>query len=125
MKLIIALFAFSTLTGCATYISKNDCLKDNFYKKAKKVAYKGFKASIYNNYQESCKKHGIEVESVTFTKGWTEGMKEFCTEHRGFHWGITRKSNPNICSEELKPYFEKGYKKGKLMANGRRRNKKG
>ena len=64
MKLITLLLILSSLTGCATYISKNDCSKDNFYKKAKSSSYKN-KTSIFKDYRKACKKHGIEVEKVT------------------------------------------------------------
>ena len=59
MKLITLLLILSSLTGCATYISKNDCSKDNFYKKAKSSSYKGNKTSIFKDYRKACKKHGI------------------------------------------------------------------
>ena len=97
MKNIIMQSIILLTYGCATYTTKKDCSKENVEKIAQKLAYKGHKKSLFTSLQKSCKKHGIEINKSTFIKSWTKGMKEFCTEHRGYHWALTRNFNPNIC----------------------------
>ena len=124
MKNVIMQAIVLLTCGCATYTSKKDCSKENLEKLAQKLAYKGQKKSLFTSLQKSCKKHGIEINKSTFIKGWTRGMKEFCTEQRGFHWGLTRRENPSICIKELKPFFNKGYLKGKRAYQGKTRRRK-
>jgi len=124
MRWQIACLIFILGTGCAHKLTKNECSTKDLFKFGKNLAYKGFKLSVFNNIQRSCKEHGIEIKSAAFKKGWVEGMKNFCTDHRGFHWGVTRRDDPNICTEELRLDFEKGYIRGKNLAKSRGKKKK-
>ena len=124
MKSPIACLVFILVTGCAHNLTKSECARKDPFKLGKSLAYKGFKSSILNNIQKSCKEHGVEFKSTAFKKGWREGMKDFCTDHRGFHWGVTRREDPKICIEELRLDFEKGYIRGKNLAKSRGRKKK-
>ena len=127
MKLSVACVIFILLTGCAHKLTKNECVKKDPFKLGKKLAYRGFKSSVFESLQSSCKEHGVEIEMkrAAFKKGWHEGMKDFCTSQRGFHWGFTEKDDPKICSEELRPDFEQGYSRGKKFARSREGNRKG
>ncbi|MDC0255382.1 DUF2799 domain-containing protein [Bacteriovoracales bacterium] len=119
MKLIILCITFCFATGCAHTLSKRECSKNKLFEIGKKMAYKGTKFSIFKSLRKSCKKYGVDIKELTFQKGWFEGMKGFCTTHRGFHWGITGKDNPNICTEEFKDDFERGYARGKSLGRNR------
>ena len=119
MKLSIVCLIFILGTSCAHRLTKSECTSKDPFKLGKSLAYKGYKSSVLKYIQKTCKKHGVEYKSAIFKKGWFEGMKEFCTDNRGFHWGATRKEDPKICTEELRPNFERGYSRGRNFAKGR------
>ena len=125
MRWLIACVILILLTGCAHKLTKNECVKKDSLNLGKNYAYKGFKLSIFERIQNSCREHGVEMKRAAFKKGWHEGMKDFCTSQRGFHWGFTEKDDPKICIEELRPAFEQGYSRGKKIARSRGGNRKG
>ena len=111
--------------GCTHKLTKKECLNKDLFKFGQDLASKGYKLSIFENIQNSCKEHGIKVERTVFKKGWYEGMKKFCTYQSGFNFGASNRNDPQICIDELKDDFEKGYNHGRKSKRSRGKSKQG
>jgi len=94
-------------------LSKKECLEGNWFKTGKRDAYYGFKKNRLNHHKDTCLKYKVEPDPDQHEKGHAEGLKLFCTEQRGYHWGITNKENPKTCPAELKSSFIKGFERGR------------
>ena len=99
--------------------SKEDCIKGDWFKFGKKDAYFGFKSNRFNHHKKICSKFNITPNENQYANGRNEGLKLFCTESRGYHWGRTNKENPKICPMTTKKIFLKGFKRGHRDRNGR------
>jgi hypothetical protein len=115
------------LSGCA-FLNKKDCERANWQKLGIKDGEKGRSEYILTEYKKSCSKYGIIPDEKLYKKGRTTGLEEFCDEQTGFHMGTSRRDYPNVCPEDLKPYFDKGYKRGleraKTLSERRSRKKR-
>ena len=125
MKFLIVFLFLVMATSCSHKLTKKECSNKDLFKLGQDLASKGYKLSIFEDIQKSCKEHGINVEKISFKKGWYEGMRKFCTYKSGFHFGASNRNDPGICIGELKADFEKGYNNGRKSKRGRGKNKKG
>tara|TARA_B100000029_G_C16947640_1_gene731297 strand:+ start:158 stop:550 length:393 start_codon:yes stop_codon:yes gene_type:complete len=109
MKIIFPLLVL--LSGCAS-LTENQCKVANWYKIGLKDAEKGHEESRIEDHKKSCAKLKITPNPEQYKKGREVGLQEFCTESKGLSYGISRRDFPDICPEELRLNFEKGYKEG-------------
>ena len=72
-------------------------------------AMKGKKSSFPNSKCLNLSKDKSEKEYV---KGWTAGLKTFCSYERGYEFGLNEKKYLDICPRDNSVDFLKGYKAG-------------
>ena len=59
-----------------------------------------------------CLKLSADQDKTEYTKGWTAGLKVFCSYKTGYEFGLNGKKYQNICPKKLEVDFFKGYRKG-------------
>ena len=98
-------------------LTKQDCMKGNWFNVGKKDVYLGFKPNRINHHKKTCLKYKLKVDPVQYAEGRLEGLKLFCTEESGYHWGRTNRENPQICPDSTSNLFLKGHRRGKRARN--------
>ena len=82
------------------------CLYDTGYSRAFKS---GRKKSVTDNF---CLKTKGVSESVEYSKGYQAGLTAFCTQAKGYQFGLAGKTYRSICPKKSEAEFFKGYTKG-------------
>lgn len=100
------------LAGCATHLSKAQCLSTNWYQMGLTAGRNGQRVNV-NSAVQDCAKYHIHVNTNAYIRGWNAGVKRFCTYQRGYRLGSTGQANPRICpAGNLQQRFDQGFHRG-------------
>ncbi|MBF0377614.1 MAG: DUF2799 domain-containing protein [Desulfamplus sp.] len=106
--LVGLLFAYSSLSGCAT-MNQSECQNADWELIGFKDGSKGRLNSYLENHRNACAKYNITPNLQAYLRGHKNGVKEFCTEYNGFEEGKRGWSYNGVCPSELSGDFLKGY----------------
>lgn len=112
-------FRFSLLlfigifVGCATTLTKNECLEANWYEIGRIDGSNGEPRAKFQEHVEACSRYNVHVGREAYYRGRDHGLKIYCTKDRGFDLGILGKKYNTTCPKDLQSEFHDGYTKGK------------
>lgn len=114
-NIIVTILSFvfvAFLLGCASNLSKNECLQADWYEIGYVDGTGGAPRSLFQEHAETCLKYNVHVGREAYYRGRDQGLKVYCKQDRGFDLGrLGRKYNP-VCPQELESGFLAGYTKG-------------
>ena len=110
MKLILIYISIFLLNGCSS-LSKEDCANHNWFNLGQLDAMSGEIEPKTAVYRQDCSKHGLQIKSMDYLKGFEKGLKKYCTYHNGFRRGEYGEESHSLC-EESNPDYKKGYLSG-------------
>jgi hypothetical protein len=99
------------LTGCAS-MSKEDCLVTDWYEIGRLDGMQGKPRTGLQSRAKACLEHGISADRVAYYQGHDEGLKNYCTEQRGFELGRQGQVYRSVCPAGLEKGFRAGYRNG-------------
>jgi hypothetical protein len=113
IKYLFVAVSTSMLLGCVSS-SKNEisCETENWHMAGKETALLGNLVTVFDKVQEQCPDTLASTAKVEFTQGYSEGITEYCTYESGYQKGDANIKTNNICPDELRTDFEKGYQLG-------------
>lgn len=101
------------LPACAS-MNKEDCVSADWQSVGYEDGSKGLNTEEFSDRKKQCAKHGITVSEDLYSKGYDEGLSQYCTPKGGLLAGESGKKYQNVCSTELEaaflPIYEKGLK---------------
>jgi len=100
------------LLGCTT-LTKEEYQTTNWFEMGKAAGVSGRPASSVSGYQQSCSKHGIQVNQKKYEKGRSEGLKLYCTYESGHSIGLSGKTYSGVCPAAAEGSFLKGFHFGR------------
>ena len=65
--------------------------------------------SYIGKHRTACAKHDIVPDIVTYQQGYSEGVKQYCTEVKGFEVGKKGTNYNGVCPPESEMFFLEGY----------------
>ena len=60
----------------------------------------GRQQSYIGKHRQACAKHDITPDSVAYRQGYSEGLKQYCTEMKGFVLGKKGAAYHGVCPPE-------------------------
>jgi len=64
-------------------------------------------------YRKDCAEHGVTPNLALYQQGYSEGVRNFCTESNGFNYGRRGGSYHGICPDDMKTDFLAAYSLGR------------
>jgi hypothetical protein len=111
--LILIAALISLTTACSLFhMSQQECMSTNWEQVGFADGAAGNPPRSLVNAVSDCAQYGITVNQKIYHKGWTSGIKQFCTFERGFTIGSQGGQLPTICPENLQGRFTAGWNKG-------------
>ncbi|MGE0633165.1 MAG: DUF2799 domain-containing protein [Pseudobdellovibrionaceae bacterium] len=119
MKLSIfsALTAIAFLSACSTF-SKKECETMNWGQKGYESALKGEASAreALTYYDDKCKdEHGVEPQRDSFSIGYNDGLKVFCTPEYAKRFGSEGGVYKGHCPKDPQTNLEQHYSSGRLQ----------
>ena len=65
--------------------------------------------SYVGKHRQACAKHDITPDSVAYRQGYSEGLKQYCIEMKGFVLGKKGAAYHGVCPPESEKFFLEGY----------------
>ncbi len=121
LKLFFALTTPLLLAGCASHLSKEQCLNTNWNQLGYQDGLQGKQRNLEQDTLD-CDQYKLRVDTKAYNDGNQAGLAKFCTYQQGYQFGSKGKGNPGTCGSNTSA-FNRGYLKGStrycsLTANG-------
>ncbi len=100
------------INGCAS-LSENECRQANWYDIGFSDGLKGYGADYVFQHRDACAKYGISVNRPEYTRGYNDGLKQYCIPSNGYAVGVQGKSYNGVCKGPEADAFFRMYLKGK------------
>ncbi|MFT6656998.1 DUF2799 domain-containing protein [Maritalea sp.] len=107
MRIIVLAFSvilLSVLAACAT-LSKAQCQAGDWQNVGEFDGRMGYSFARFSEHSEACNKHGIAVDRDLYDKGYSKGLKLYCTPENAAKVGLAGKSYYNVCTGEMGKSF--------------------
>ena len=111
LKLILAAFAWASLSVCAT-MSRDECLTSYWTTIGYEDGVRGYTADRIGRHRKACAKHGVTLDLAAYQSGRDQGLVEYCQPNRGFRIGSRGGHYNNVCSVNLEPDFLDAFNAG-------------
>lgn len=105
--IIFVLLLFS-VGGCAT-LNESECRNADWRIIGMEDGVNGKLTSYVGKHRKACAKHDIIPDLVVYRQGYSEGIKQYCTEIKGFEVGKKGANYNGVCPPELEILFLEGY----------------
>lgn len=111
--LVILLFF---LTGCAS-LSESECRNADWRIIGFEDGAGGRPETNIGRHRTACAKHGVTPDFSTYQKGYSEGIKQYCTPSKGYDAGEKGGYYNGVCSQNpaLESQFLKGFEYGRTL----------
>jgi hypothetical protein len=116
IKILSLLFIGFSL-GCASTLTRNECLEADWYEIGLIDGSEGEPRSKFQEHAENCLKYDVHVGREAYYRGRDQGLKIYCTRDRGFDLGRLGERYNHICPQDLEADFLAGYTKGQGQYN--------
>lgn len=107
---------FSTVwiifTSCAT-LTKEQCATMNWRDLGFRDASQGYSSTRLSQHVNSCSKHGLTIDNTSYSSGYSDGLRLFCTPERGYELGRAGSFVTATCPADLATAFQISYERGK------------
>jgi hypothetical protein len=114
---IFSLLILVYLLGCASTLTRNECLEADWYEIGLIDGREGEPRSKFQEHAEHCLKHDVHVGREAYYRGRDQGLRIYCTQDRGFELGRLGERYNHICPQDLEADFVAGYTRGKGQYN--------
>jgi len=84
-RLLLSAMSLS-LISCASYFTKRDCNKTNWFAHGQKVALTGKRVDA-DSYVKTCEKVGADINYADLDTGFKKGMAQYCTKQGAIDTG--------------------------------------
>ena len=115
MKLYLCLLLLmGIIVGCTSLevrLRASECKARNSHSDGYYDAMSGRMDSYFHVYNNKCEQYGVSLNQNLYVKGYTKGIKAFCTYKGGYQFGLKAKQYKNSCNIK-KEEFLKGYEEG-------------
>lgn len=108
----LGLFVASLLLVSCSHMTEKECQNADWFVIGKRDAARGDDNSNLSEYANSCAKQG-GVNLERFEAGRYEGLREFCTEEKGYHYAREGNEYAGGCPRSQKGGFWIGYERGR------------
>ena len=105
----------SSLAGCATGLSQQECELADWHTIGFEDGAKGRPEAQLGKHRKACAEHGIALRLGEYREGWHSGVKSYCQPANGYNLGRKGKSYGAVCPEELEPEFLGAYRDGRSL----------
>jgi len=99
-------------SGCAS-LSEDQCRHANWYDIGFSDGLKGYAADYVSRHGEACVKYGISVNRPEYSRGYNEGLKQYCIPSNGYMIGVQGGTYNGVCKGPEADAFFRMYLKGK------------
>ena len=113
MFIILLIIFIGLLPGCATNLTKNECMEADWYEIGYIDGSNGEPRSKFQEHAEFCSRYNVHVGREAYYRGRDQGLKIYCTKDRGFDLGILGKKYNPVCPQGPQSEFDTGYTRGK------------
>ena len=96
------------MAGCAT-LNESECRNADWFMIGIEDGTAGKLPSHVGQHRKACAKHDITPDLFAYRSGHAEGVKQYCTEARGFETGRNGHTYNGVCPPELEDGFLAGY----------------
>ncbi|MDQ7048499.1 MAG: DUF2799 domain-containing protein [Enterobacterales bacterium] len=108
---IFSLFFLISFSGCAT-LNESECKTANWEIIGLEDGSQGRPTSYIGEHRQACAEYKVAPDLDAYLKGHTAGLRQFCTNDKGYQQAINGQANKQICPSDLAPNFNAGYKRG-------------
>ncbi|MEZ4526388.1 MAG: DUF2799 domain-containing protein [Desulfobacterales bacterium] len=100
--------------GCAS-LSEDQCRHANWYDIGFRDGLKGYRADYVFQHGEACAKYGISVNRPEYSRGYEEGLKQYCIPSNGYMMGLQGQPYNGVCKGPDADAFFRMWLKGKQV----------
>ena len=112
LAIVLTIF-IGLFLGCASSLTKNECLEADWYEIGRVDGINGEPRSKFQEHAEVCTRYDVHVGREAYYRGRDQGLKIYCTKDRGFNLGILGKKYNPTCPKDMQQKFHDGYIRGK------------
>ncbi len=112
------MFVFSlwiALTGGCASLSEDQCRQGSWYDIGFRDGLKGYRADYVFQHGEACAKYGISVNRQEYTRGYDDGLRQYCIPSNGYMVGLQGGAYNGVCKGPEADAFFRMYLKGKQV----------
>src|SRR5690606_6739316 len=95
--------------GCSSVMTADECQSVNWYNKGLIDGQTGVYKEQLDDYVKICSKANVVVDKDDYSRGYMEGLKEYCTFDRGMDIGVKGGASHNCPADSE---YAEGYAKG-------------
>ncbi|MEO1747104.1 MAG: DUF2799 domain-containing protein [Pseudomonadota bacterium] len=110
--------AVFALSSCAT-LNEEQCQVTDWRTLGQTDGGQGRPQSFVAEHQSACSRFGISVDSVAWTSGWQEGIRNYCVPSNGLTVGQAGRTNFNACPADQAAGFNEAYNVGRSVYDAR------
>lgn len=103
------------VSNCSSHISKQSCQQADWQAIGFSDAAAGKFPGTVGEYWQGCAKWDVTVDLNKYADGHNAGLKQYCTEPKGYQSGLHGKPYRNICQGKLEDDFLSGYVQGRKI----------
>ncbi len=107
------------LSGCATGMSKDECVLADWQMIGYEDGLRGFPAERIGAHRVACAKHQVTPNLAAYSAGRERGLREFCQPKNGFRAGLNGTGYANVCSGSTETAFVNAYQWGRQIHDAR------
>lgn len=112
--LFFPLLFILTLGGCAS-LSKKECQNADWYLIGLEDGSQGRSLATLGNHRKACARVDIAPDLPQYQAGHREGLRTYCTPHRGYRLGVSGGAYQTQCPPDLEPQFRQSYQAGREL----------
>jgi hypothetical protein len=116
---LTGLLIAALLSGCATGMSKDECVLADWQTIGYEDGLRGFPAEHIGAHRVACAKHQVAPNLAAYTQGRERGLREYCQPKNGFRAGLQGAGYANVCSGPTETAFVDGYRYGREIHDAR------
>ncbi len=114
-RLPVVLALATSLAGCATGLSKQECQVADWHTIGFEDGAKGRPEAQLGKHRKACAEHGIALQLSEYREGWHTGVKSYCQPANGYNLGRKGKAYGGVCPGTLEPGFLGAYGDGRSL----------
>ncbi len=99
------------IQGCAT-MNKSECLGADWRIVGLEDGSAGKPLANIGRHREACAEHEVNPVLDHYKQGHSEGVRRFCTPHKGFQVGLRGRGHSDVCPADLRNEFIVAYEDG-------------
>lgn len=107
------------LSGCASTMSKNECLTLDWRTIGYEDGVAGRSGSTIAQHRKACAAAGVSTDLNAYQQGRAEGLREYCQPENGFRAGVNGQTYGGYCAADLAEDFTLAYEAGQELRERR------